>query len=212
MAIWDDILNEADKKMFAKAKMGGSGNRLGKKPALVIVDMTVGFTDSRYRLGNSDAFPSVEATAQLLQKARGKKLPIFYTIPYAETHPAGIGVWKGGEPKSEEEIQIVDIVAPLDNEIVLQKRKPSAFFGTDLVNLLIYNQVDSLIVTGLTTSGCVRATVVDGFSYNYNIVVPEECAGDRSEISHKASLMDMHMKYADVVKLNELMQWMDDNL
>ena len=152
-------------------------------------------------------YPAVEATLHLLQKASAKKLPIFYTKPYSESHESGIGLWKGGEEKSEEENTIVEQITPMKNEVVLQKRRPSAFFGTNLVDMLIYHGVDSLIITVLTTSGCVRASVVDAFSYNYKVVVPEECVGDRSQISHKVSLMDIHMKYDDVLKLNEVIEW-----
>lgn len=212
MAIWDDVLNEDDKKMFLKAKMGGK-NGLGKVPALLIVDMTYGFTDSKFRLGHSETgYPAVEATYRLLQKAREKNIPIFYTKPFSESHKSGIGLWKGGEEKTEEENTIVELIAPLKNEVVIEKRRPSAFFGTNLVDTLIYHGVDSLIITGLTTSGCVRASVVDAFSYNYKVVVPEECVGDRSQISHKVSLLDIHMKYGDVVKMGEVTKWIEQNL
>lgn len=212
MAIWDDVLNEQDKNRFLKSKMGETRG-FGKKPALLIVDMTYGFTDSRFRLGNSETgYPAVKATSQLLQLARQKEIPIFFTKPFAEPHKAGIGHWKGAEEKTEEENIIVEEITPLKNEVVLQKRRPSSFFGTNLVDMLIYEGVDSLFITGLTTSGCVRASVVDAFSYNFKVIVPEECVGDRSQISHKISLMDIHMKYGDVLKLAEVTEWMEENL
>lgn len=205
LAIWDDVLDEQDKKMFSKANMGGTRG-MGKTPALLIVDMTYGFVDSRFRLGCSESgYPAVKATAVLLEKAREKKLAVFYSKGFTENHHAGIGIWKGGEEKSELENTIVDEIKPLTHEVVLQKRRPSAFFGTNLVDMLIYHGVDTVIITGITTSGCVRASVVDAFSFNFKVVVPEECVGDRSQISHKVGLMDMHMKYADVVKLEDLL-------
>lgn len=209
--IWNDVLTEKDKQMFTKAKMGGLRG-MGKVPALLIVDMTYGFVDSRFRLGNSEAgYPAVDATSLLLQTAREKNIPIFYTTPISESHKSGLGNWKGAEVRTEEENMIVEKIKPMENEVVLQKRRPSAFFGTNLVDMLIYHGVDSLIITGLTTSGCVRASVVDAFSYNYKVVVPEECVGDRSEISHKVSLLDIHMKYGDVLKLAEVMDLMSTN-
>ncbi|OLN21535.1 hypothetical protein BTO30_14505 [Domibacillus antri] len=212
MAIWDDVLDEEDKKRFLKSNMGGTRD-FGKVPALLIVDMTYGFTDSKFRLGHSETgYPAVEATSHLLQKARKKNIPIFFTIPFSESHPSGIGLWKGGEQKTEEENTIVEQITPFANEVVLQKRRPSAFFGTSLVDMLIFHGIDSLIITGLTTSGCVRASVVDAFSYNYKVVVPEECVGDRSQISHKISLMDIHMKYGDVLKLADILKWMEQTL
>jgi maleamate amidohydrolase len=212
MAVWDEVLNEQDRKMFEKAKMGGTGT-FGDRPALVIVDMTYGFADSKFRLGHSETgYPAVEATAKLLEKAREKGVPVFFTRGYTEANEPGNGLWKGGEGKSELENTIVEQIAPRDNEVVIQKRRPSAFFGTNLVDMLIYHRIDSVFVTGLTTSGCVRATVVDAFSYNYRVIVPEECVGDRSQISHKVGLMDMNMKYGDVVKLDQVLEWMDKNL
>jgi maleamate amidohydrolase len=212
VAVWDDVLNEEDKKRFLKSNMGKTRG-FGKKPALLIVDMTYGFTDSSFRLGNSaTGYPAVKATSLLLQKARKKEIPIFFTKPFSEPHKAGIGLWKGGEEKSEKENTIVEDLTPLKNEVVLQKRRPSAFFGTSLVDMLIFHGVDSLIITGLTTSGCVRASVVDAFSYNYKVIVPEECVGDRSQISHKVSLMDIQMKYGDVLQLAQVTRWMEENV
>jgi maleamate amidohydrolase len=209
LAIWDDMLDEQDRKMFAKANMGSKGG-FGKKPALLIIDMSYGFVDSRFRLGHSESgYPAVEATAKLLEKSREKGIPIFYTTGYSESHHSGNGLWKGGDGKTELEVKIVEQIEPKEGEVVIQKRRPSGFFGTNLVDMLIYHGVDCLMITGITTSGCVRATVVDAFSYNYKIIVPEECVGDRSQISHKVSLMDMHMKYGDVLKLAEVIQLLD---
>jgi len=211
MAIWDDVLDEQDKRMFEKARMGGTA-RLGKKPALVIVDMTYGFVDSRFRLGHSETgYPAVQATATLLEAARRAKLPVFFTKGVTESSASGNGLWKGVEEKSVEENTIVHDIAPLPEEVVIQKRRPSAFFGTNLVDMLIYHGIDTLIVAGLTTSGCVRATVVDAFSYNYRVIVPQECAADRSQISHKVGLMDMNMKYANVLPLADVVAWLDAN-
>jgi maleamate amidohydrolase len=113
VAVWDDVLNEEDKKRFLKSKMGKTSG-FGKKPALLIVDMTYGFTDSRFRLGNSETgYPAVKATSLLLQKARKKEIPIFFTKPFSEPHKAVIGLWKGGEEKSEIENTIVDELTPL---------------------------------------------------------------------------------------------------
>ncbi|PVY67978.1 isochorismatase family protein [Pusillimonas noertemannii] len=211
MAIWDDVLDEQDRQMFEKARMGGKALQ-GSKPALVIVDMTYGFVDSRFRLGHSETgYPAVQATARLLEAARRVKLPVFYTRGVTESSASGTGLWKGGEAKSVEENTVVHEIAPLPEEVVIEKRRPSGFFGTNLVDMLIFHGIDSLIVTGLTTSGCVRATVVDAFSYNYRVVVPQECVADRSQISHKVGLMDMNMKYANVQPLADVLAWLEEN-
>lgn len=86
--------------------------------------------------------------------------------------------------------------------------KPSAFFGTPLASHLVHAGCDTVIVTGMTTSGCVRATVLDAFKYNFNVVIPSECCADRSQISHKVNLVDMHMKYADVVSSDETIDYL----
>ncbi len=100
--------------------------------------------------------------------------------------------------------EILEELRPRKNEFVIAKDKPSAFFGTPLVSRLQYFNVDTLIITGMVTSGCVRATVVDAFSHNYFIIIPEEGVADRGDISHQVSLFDMHMKYADVLHLPEV--------
>lgn len=102
---------------------------------------------------------------------------------------------------------IVAAVAPRENEIVINKAKPSAFFGTPLLSYLIQFGVDSLVITGGTTSGCVRATVVDAFSYNFRVAVVEEAVFDRGQVPHAINLFDMEAKYADVLSLEELRQY-----
>jgi nicotinamidase-related amidase len=206
VAIWDELLDDTDRANFAKARMGGTTG-MGKRPALLIVDMTYAFVDSRFPLGCSETgYPAVRANAQLLEAARGAGLPVFFTRGFDADFKAGLGRWKGGESRSDVENHIAEDLAPREGEAVLQKRRPSAFFGTNLVDMLIYSRIDTVIVTGMSTSGCVRATVVDAFSYNYRVVIPEECVADRSVLSHKVSLLDMHMKYGDVVPLTDLVE------
>lgn len=210
MAIWDDIIPDSDKRMFAKAGMGGSLG-FGEKPAVVVVDMTYGFADSRYPLGSSEmGVPTAQAIRRLLDSARAKGLPVFFTTPQERTNSAEKGHWKmtpnrpseAGLPGPNE---ILEELGPADGEAVITKLRPSGFFGTGLVDMLIFHRVDTVIVTGMTTSGCVRATVVDAFSYNYRVMVPQECSGDRAVVSHKVSLFDMHMKYADVLPLDTVL-------
>ena len=210
MAIWDDLIPDSDKRMFAKAGMGGTLG-FGQRPAVVVVDMTYGFTDSRYPLGASEmGEPTTQAIQRLLEASRARRLPIFFTRGLERTSPAQKGYWKmvpniPSETGLPDHNQIVEELGPLEDEVVIGKLRPSAFHGTSLVDLLVFHQVDTLIVTGMTTSGCVRATVVDAFSYNFIVVVPEECSGDRAVVSHKVSLFDMHMKYADVAPLDAVM-------
>ncbi|MGH9087597.1 MAG: isochorismatase family protein [Acidimicrobiales bacterium] len=191
----------------------------GHRPAVVVVDMTRQFVDSAYPTGWSrTGRPAVVANRELLDAARATGIPVFFTKAhvdpnYVET-PAERGRWKTsgrrgvpeGTPPGD---VIVDELAPIEGEVVIYKGyKPSAFYGTSLTSLLIYAGVDTVIVTGMTTSGCVRATVLDAFMNNLNVVVPYECVADRSQVSHKVNLFDMHMKYADVIRLTETLDYL----
>src|SRR4029077_7262313 len=104
--------------------------------------------------------------------------------------------------------EIPDEIAPAASDIVISKKKASAFFGTPLASYLVDMGVDTMLVTGVSTSGCVRATVVDGHAYNYRVCVVEEGTFDRSSVAHKVNLFDMHMKYADVVSLAETRRYL----
>ena len=124
-----------------------------------------------------------------------------------------IGGWLRGRPVDEvfpwngppESHDIVDVLKPEADDVVIVKYKPSAFFGTQLASILIELGVDSVMIAGMTTSGCVRATVVDAFSYNLRVTVPVECVADRSQLSHRVSLIDMGVKYCDLLPLDEVL-------
>jgi maleamate amidohydrolase len=215
MTVWDDVIPQQDLKMFAKSKMGGKSD-YGSKPAIVVVDMTYGFVDDAYPLGCSEmGWPAVHATKKLLDKGRQKKIPIFFS---RGMHPRNVterGRWKNitsleSEIVDPKEHEIVEQIQPQAEEVVLTKIFPSAFFNTNLASMLIFHNVDTVIITGMVTSGCVRASVVDAFSYNFIAIVPEECVGDRGLVSHKVSLFDMHMKYADVAPLSEVIGYLNE--
>ncbi|WP_088889300.1 isochorismatase family protein [Leptolyngbya ohadii] len=211
---WDDIIPNADRMSFRSGSRGVECTlEAGIKPALLVVDMTRAFVDSRYPTGWSETGdPAVEANYRLLNAARNAAIPIYFTKGYAEPDykpkPAQRGRWKTGkrppvDPALPPGDVIVEKLTPFPEEIVIDKQsKPSGFFGTALASYLIYEGVDTVIVTGMTTSGCVRATVLDAFQYNFNVIIPHECCADRSQISHKVSLFDLHMKYADVVSVD----------
>ncbi len=214
MAIWDDLIPKEDLKMFDKGGMGGK-LQYGKKPAVLVIDMTYGFVDDAYPLGCSKmGWPAVRAIRTLLDKGRAKGLPIFYTRGRMRKTAVELGRWKSSRSLEKDivdpkEYQIAEEIKPRPDEVEITKIAPSGFFDTPLASLLIYHNVDTVIVTGMTTSGCVRATVVDAFSYNFFVIVPEECVGDRGVVSHKASLFDMHMKYADVKPLSDVISYLD---
>ena len=180
---------------------------LGGRPALVLVDLMTGFTDPACPLG-TDCPSVVQANAKLLRLFRQRRLPIFFTaVIYRNQGQAGvfrrrIDALNLLQPGSHW-VKIDQRLAPHDDEPVIEKRWASAFFDTDLAQRLAASKADSLIVTGLTTSGCVRATAVDGLQHDYPVVVPREAVGDRNPDAHEANLFDLDAKYADVISLQE---------
>lgn len=181
---------------------------LGERPVLLVVDMTAAFVRDAYPTGwASTGEPCAAALAALVDQARESDVPIIYTVTEPLPHRAQVGAWLRNrtEPsmfpfdRTGAHHEIVEELAPHAKDIVLAKPKPSAFFGTQLEAILNELRADSLIVTGMTTSGCVRATVNDAFMLNHHAVVPIECVADRSQLSHEVELFDMGAKYADVV-------------
>jgi nicotinamidase-related amidase len=145
---------------------------------------------------------------------------VIYTTGTARADKWDLGSWhwkdsrtagetSGGPNAGPDPNQIIPDIAPLSTDLVILKRKPSAFFGTELLGFLNLLRCDSVIVAGTTTSGCVRATVVDAFSFNYRVAVAEDACFDRSEASHAVSLCDMHAKYADVLQTSEIVSFLE---
>lgn len=213
--IWDDVIPAEEQQLYARGGMGGTLG-YGDKPALLVVDMTYGFVDSAYPLGHSESgWPAAHAIAELLPRAREAGLPIIYTLGKPGRTPMECGRWKGGgaagNPKMREgrANEIPELIAPREGEPVIPKTFPSAFFGTDLLSQLVYANVDTIILAGMVTSGCVRSTAIDAFSYNFRVVIPEECVADRGQTSHKVALFDIHMKYGDVVPLADTLAYLE---
>jgi len=228
MAIWDELLTERDKQVFAAA---GYGKRqgFGRKPAVIVVDVNYNFVgdvpepilESIKKYRNScgeEGWQSVLQISRLLEGARDKKVPIFYSTAPSHRVALMAGRWHGKNNRGSEDFQsqaqdgneIVREIAPHEGDIVILKDKPSVFFGTPFMSYLHELQVDTLLVAGTTTSGCVRATVMDAFSYNFKVVVVEECVFDRGQTSHKVNLFDMQAKYADVVPLDAALSYLDE--
>ena len=191
--------------------LAGFGERqgAGRHPALLVVDMSLGFTspDSPLVCNLDDV---VAATSRLLVAARAKGLPIVYTtVSYGEGDRAvakafidkvpALLTLAAGSPFTE----IDPLIAPLPHEPVLNKLFASAFFGTPLQSLLAAHGRDSVIVTGASTSGCVRATAVDVLQNGYRLTVPREAVGDRNAAAHEQALYDIDAKYGDVVTLDQ---------
>jgi nicotinamidase-related amidase len=182
---------------------------LGQRPALVLVDIINGFTDPECPLG-SEADEVVEANRKLLAAFRAKNLPVFFTtVVYYDVNQArvfrdrvpALNLLKPGSHW----VEVDSRLEPVDGERIVEKQWASGFFKTDLDESLRSLGVDSLVVTGLTTSGCVRATVVDGLQNDYKVVVPLEAVGDRNPDAHDANLFDLNAKYADVLDLETVL-------
>jgi len=182
---------------------------LGARPALLLVDLIESFTDPDCPLGCA-ADDVLEANRQLLGAFRGKGLPVvFTTVVYHDERQAR--VFRDRVPALEilkpgtRWVNIDERVAPEPGEAVFEKCWASAFFRTGLDDYLRGRGVDSLVVTGLTTSGCVRASAVDGLQHDYRVVIPAEAVGDRNEEAHRANLFDLNAKYADVLDLQQVL-------
>jgi maleamate amidohydrolase len=193
----------------------GFGRRVGfgQRPALLAVDFITGFTDLRSPLAG-DLDTQLAATITLLEPARAAGIPvIFSTVAYdAELQEAGIWVRKipanSWLVEGSEWVKVDARLNQRPNETTLVKKYASCFFGTDLAARLISRRVDTLIITGCTTSGCVRATAVDACSYGFHTIVVEEAVGDRAALPHAASLFDIDAKYGDVVGLGETVSYL----
>jgi len=217
MKPWDNIIPEEDIKAYNAAGFGRPTG-LGKRPALIIIDVqyrTVGtkpqsFWESIKEFPTSCGqvgWDSVSNIERLLKLFRANDWPVLYphVAPkesfdsgrLAEKVPALMKVERSG-------YDFVAEIAPQGKDILLPKKHPSAFFGTPLASYLIDLGVDTLVVTGCSTSGCVRSSVVDGFAYNWRITVPHDAVFDRSNVSHAVNLFDMSYKYADVMSTDEL--------
>ena len=223
--IWDKFLTDRDRAVFAAAGYGSHGG-FGNRPALLVIDVSYGFTgdrpepilDSIKRWRNScgaESWEAIEVIKDLADLFRAKRLPVIYSTGFvrSDNWDAGGWAWKNKRTAESPPVknsnrdanEIVSLLTPRPQDIVVYKQKPSAFFGSNLMSYLLLLACDSLIVTGCTTSGCVRATVIDAFSYNIRVAVAEDACFDRSEASHAVSLCDMHAKYADVMPAREIM-------
>ena len=197
-------MSSTDRKALAREAQG-----LGESPALLVVDVIKGFTDPDCPLG-SEAASVVEANRQLMDVFHAQSYPVFLTtVVYDHADQASVfrarvpalNVLSRGSHWCD-----IDPRLPLsDADTIIEKTHASAFHGTDLADQLQSIGIDSLVVTGLTTSGCVRASAVDGLQHNFKVVVPEEATGDRDPSAHRANLYDLNAKYVDVMPLDKVL-------
>lgn len=195
----------------------GLGARMGfgRRPALLIIDFINGFNDAD-AFGGGNIQSAIDNTEVLLARARHYELPVVYTSHVYAADGSEDGLFnlkmprlREGLERGTEAVRVVDQLCPRPGERVIEKQYPSAFFGTDLAGWLAMRGVDTAIVAGCTTSGCVRATVVDAMGHGFRPMVPRECVGDRAEGPHEANLFDMDQKYADVMSLDGVLTALD---
>lgn len=209
------MVNTTDEQFFADR---GFGQRIGfgQRPALIVIDLLKGFTDPSMPLGASFDAEMAE-TKRVLASAREAGIPIFYTaVAYEEQDLKDAGVWarkQKGTATLVAGTPAVELDPRLErrpSEAIIVKKYASAFFGTDLIARLNSRRVDTLLLTGCTTSGCVRATAVDAVQNGIIPVVIREAVGDRAEAPHRQSLFDLEQKYADVVSVDEVLGYLSD--
>ncbi|WP_017754690.1 isochorismatase family protein [Calidifontibacillus oryziterrae] len=220
--VWEDALTEVDRIVIEK---GGYGKKrgLGKKPLLVIIDIQHNYVGQDCPIedqldewpsgGGKNAWEAIRKIKILKEFADKHNIPTLYTRnvqkktinfdSFAVKTQRDNSKYIDGRP----ETQIVDELKPNENDLVVDKSYASAFYGTPLISYLIKMGVDSLIIVGGSTSGCVRATAVDAVTRNFNVAVVEDCVYDRIELSHKAGLLDLWMKYCDVVRSDEILEY-----
>jgi nicotinamidase-related amidase len=222
--VWDRYLSEQDRAHVARQPAARKG--AGRRPAVLLVDLyrwvfgdrpeplleAIETWPASCGLAGWQALPHIQ---RLLSEARRLGIPVIHA-----TGLEGMPGWRDATPRGgaaapagdadrrRRRYDIVDEVAPVEGEVVLRKTGPSVFWGTPLVGLLNGLGVDTLVVAGESTSGCVRATTVDGKAYRYKMLIPEECVFDRHEAPHAISLFDLDQKYADVVPLEEALAYL----
>lgn len=199
-----------DEELFRQRGFGKTIG-FGQCPAVIVIDLLGAFTDPEMPLG-APLEDVIEETSKILQTARTNDLPIFYTsVAYEDRDLRDAGIWaskmsglmtlRSGTP----EVEIDPRLGRKSTEAVIFKKYASAFFGTDLSSRLTTLGVDTLIITGCTTSGCVRATAVDAVQYGFRPMVVREAVGDRSKAAHDQSLFDLQAKYADVMTVEQVL-------
>jgi maleamate amidohydrolase len=227
MRVWDRFLTEQDRAIYAGSGWGKRAG-FGERPVILVVDVNYAFAGDRpepieesiKRWPNSCGAIAWEAAGyirRVLSAAYERGVPVIYSTSMdPRPHNWGAGRWadkharlrQGPDAHRAINNQIIEPIAPRPEDVLIQKEKPSAFFGTPLSAYLVDLQADSVVICGCVTSGCVRASVIDAFSYNFRVSVVEEGTFDRGEASHAINLFDMDQKYADVVSTDEVVAYL----
>jgi len=209
-------IDQETRQRYAEQGWGEERIGFGESPALLVVDMQVDFVDPD---APSTCAPIAQerlpAVRTLLHASRDAGIPVFFTQGIVDPSLVDVGLWKSrahrdglAEVVGTPGVEIVPELAPLPGEHVVQKRRPSGFFASDLDFLLRSHKIDTLLVAGTSMSGCVRATVVDAFSHDYRVTVVRECVVDRGLDVLENNLFDVEAKYADVLGLSDVLTYL----
>lgn len=186
----------------------------GKRPAVLVIDFIRAYTTESSALYAADVVTAVAETCELLTLARQKSVPVIYTQVLYNKNGLDGGIFVQKVPVLRKMVpgelmaEIVPELPPTAQDIIISKQYASAFFGTSLAPMLTSLGVDTLILTGCSTSGCVRATAVDGMQHGFRVIVPRECVGDRHRSPHEANLFDINSKYGDVLSKKEVVDYL----
>jgi len=212
LAKWKGYVPDSELATYAK---GAFANRLGigERPALLNIDTTRMFVDPEFPQCGGELPEMIAAIVRITNAFRRLGLPIYYSRRDDRSHPTRRGMWNLKLGNADTFIYAEDPradewpaeYAPRSEDVVVQKNKPSAFFGTMLDSWLRYDGVDTVVMVGVSTSGCVRQAAVDAFSHNFRVTVVEEACGDRSPSAHKANLFDIDMKFGDVEAIDTVL-------
>ncbi|MBI4529046.1 MAG: isochorismatase family protein [Deltaproteobacteria bacterium] len=222
MREWEKIFPEEERKIYEKAGYKGK-QAFGRNPALLIIDVILGFTGTRPMEVTEaieefptscgkvawEALPKIQ---KLLHACRDAEIPVVYSTSDPDFKAAFGNATKRNVDASDTTdlvTQFPEMIKPVEGEFIVRKARASAFFGTHLITYLVRKGVDSLLVTGTSTCGCVRGTVLDGYSYGYPVFLVEECVFDRSRTSHLVNLFEMNSKYASVITLSEALGYVE---
>lgn len=206
-----------DKHAIYRRAQIGHPLGFGKRPAVAVIDLQLGFTDPAKSPLAGDLSQTIEASNRIIRVARRRSVPLVYTVvAYDPNRPEDSGLWTHKIPSLRQLTSDSDL-AKMDprvdyepSDLLLEKKYASAFSGTHLASLLVAQGVDTLVVLGCTTSGCVRATVMDAIFSGLRPIVPAEAVGDRAQEPHEANLFDIGSKYGDVVPVDEVLRYLED--
>jgi maleamate amidohydrolase len=216
---WKDVIDDTLREMYADYRRD---TYVGPNPALIAIDLY----NKVYEGGNVPvieahrkhpgscgeyAWKAIPPTVRLFEAARRAGIPVVYTtgLPDRKNKIRATNRDRSKDKDSRDPLGIKEEFAPRDEDLIIYKERASGFFGTPLQAYLQQMKVDSVIMCGESTSGCLRASSVDAYSYGFHVTIAEECAFDRSLISHKINLFDMHHKYADVMRTEEIVAHLD---